>query len=111
MSEKGITIDESFETRLEKKSEREQSRFRNGGMQYYGVGVPDLNARWLDMKDLTPDFINNGIKNAQNNTWSDRYTNVMPAVKFNGATITYSTSLKSVDITPLLIFNRILASV
>ena len=45
MSEKGITIDESFETRLEKKSEREQSRFRNGGMQYYGVGVPDLNAR------------------------------------------------------------------
>ena len=52
------------------------------------------------MKDLTPDFINNGIKNAQNNTWSDRYTNVMPAVKFNGATITYSTSLKSVDITP-----------
>ena len=52
------------------------------------------------MRDLKPDEILAGTKNAMENTWGNRYNKVMPAVKKEGAKITYSTSTVSVDITP-----------
>ena len=52
------------------------------------------------MKELVAESILSGTRNAQKNTWGNRYSKAVPAVKRNGAVITYSTSLVSVDFTP-----------
>lgn len=52
------------------------------------------------MKELTPESILAGTKNAYINTWGNRYNKAIPAVKMNGASLTYSTSLVSVEFTP-----------
>jgi hypothetical protein len=51
------------------------------------------------MKSLGPEEILAGTRNARNNTWGSRYHRSIPSVRKNGAVITYSTSLVSVDLT------------
>lgn len=50
------------------------------------------------MKNLTPDFILNGTKNAQKNTWGGRYNKITPAIRMFGSNMVLSTSIDRVEI-------------
>lgn len=52
------------------------------------------------LRDIELDQVRSGATTALKNTWGNRYHPVIPTVKHNGGSITYSTSLVSVDITP-----------
>ena len=51
------------------------------------------------MRDLTPESVLSGVKNAQRNTWGGRYGKATPSVKKEGEVITLSTSLASYGFT------------
>lgn len=52
------------------------------------------------MKELTNEFIISGTLNAQENTWGNRFNNVIPNIKKEGNTIILSTGNASVSIDP-----------
>lgn len=52
------------------------------------------------MRNIDPDSLLVGTVNAQDNTWKNRYNNIVPTIKKEGAVIRYSTSKVSVEIAP-----------